>query len=136
MHQQLSEAIKYWEYIAPLVKYPKSHKQYHALVEQLDELLDIVGNDESHRLMGLVDAVSHLISSYEEQHFHTPGTKGIDALKFLMKAHHLTQSDLSEIGSQGVISEILREKRSLNLRQIKLLAKRFSVDPSTFIDDE
>ena len=48
---------------------------------------------------------------------HGRATKDIDALKFLMKAHHLTQSDLSEIGSQGVISEILRGKRPLNLRQ-------------------
>lgn len=52
-----------------------------------------------------------------------------------MESHHLHQSDLPEIGSQGVISEILNGKRSLNLRQIKLLAKRFKVEASTFIDD-
>jgi HTH-type transcriptional regulator/antitoxin HigA len=57
------------------------------------------------------------------------------ALKFLMKAHHLSQSDLPEIASQGVLSEILRGKRTLNLRQTKLLAKRFGVAPATFIND-
>ena len=52
-----------------------------------------------------------------------------------MQANHLKQSELPEIGSQGVVSEILRGKRVLNLRQIKLLAERFYVDPATFIDD-
>lgn len=52
-----------------------------------------------------------------------------------LHAHLLSQADLPEIASQGVLSEILNEKRSLNLRQIKLLSKRFGVSPSTFIDD-
>lgn len=135
MQQQLSEAIKYWNHIAPVVKYPKNKKEFNELVSQLDELLGIVGNNENHRLMGLVDAISNLISSYEEQHFQIPTVKGIDALKFLMDTHHLSQSDLLEIASQGVLSEILHGKRSLNLRQIKLLSKRFGVAPATFIDD-
>jgi HTH-type transcriptional regulator/antitoxin HigA len=50
-----------------------------------------------------------------------------------MSEHGLKQSDLTEIGSQGVVSEILNGKRELNTRQIKLLAKRFSVAPSLFI---
>lgn len=135
MHQQLSEAIKYWNHIAPLVKYPKNRKEYKELVTQLDELLEIVGGNEHHRLMGLVDALSHLISIYEEQHFKAPEIKGIEALKFLMQSHLLSQKDFPEIASQGVFSEILKGKRALNLRQIKLLAKRFGVDYSTFIDD-
>jgi HTH-type transcriptional regulator/antitoxin HigA len=52
-----------------------------------------------------------------------------------MELHELNQSDLAnEIGSQGVVSEILNGKRELNVRQIKALARRFHVDPSTFID--
>ena len=135
MHQQLSEAIKYWDHIAPVVKYPKSNKEFNNLVSQLDELLNIVGDDEEHHLMGLVDAISHLIASYEAQHFQAPTVKGIDALKFLMSIHHLSQTDLPSIASQGVLSEILHGKRALNVRQIRLLSKRFGVDPSTFIDD-
>jgi HTH-type transcriptional regulator/antitoxin HigA len=135
MHQQLSQAIKHWNYIAPVVRYPKNHKEYNKLVSQLDELLEIVGDDEEHRLMGLVDIMSNLIASYEEHRFQAPAIKGSEALKFLMKTHQLSQADLSEIASQGVLSEILHGKRLLNVRQIKLLSKRFGVDPSTFIDD-
>lgn len=135
MHHQLSEAIKYWNHIAPVVKYPKNNKELNKLVSQLDELLEVVGNNEKHRLMGLVDAISHLISSYEEEHYQKPKIKGIEALRFLMDTNHLSQSDLPEIASQGVLSEILNGKRPLNLRQIKLLSKRFGVSPSSFIDD-
>ena len=134
MQQQLTQAIKHWKYVAPIVAYPKNAKQYEQLVSQLEELLDIVQNDEKHPLMGMVDVLSHLISNYEEQNHPASKIMGIDALKFLMESHQLSQSDLPEIGSQGVVSEILRGKRQLNVRQIKLLANRFSVDPATFID--
>jgi HTH-type transcriptional regulator/antitoxin HigA len=84
--------------------------------------------------MGLVDLLSQLIAEYEDDRSQDVRGKGIDALLFLMETNHLNQSDLSEIASQGVMSEILNRKRALNLRQIKLLAKRFNVDPSTFLD--
>jgi HTH-type transcriptional regulator/antitoxin HigA len=50
-----------------------------------------------------------------------------------MEEHDLRQSDLPEIGSQGVISEMLSGKRQFNVRQIKLLSKRFKVSPAVFI---
>jgi HTH-type transcriptional regulator/antitoxin HigA len=50
-----------------------------------------------------------------------------------MKEHGLTQSDLPEIGSQGVVSEILAGARELNVRQIRRLAKRFGVSPAVFV---
>jgi HTH-type transcriptional regulator/antitoxin HigA len=52
---------------------------------------------------------------------------------FLMQQHQLTQSELPEIGTQGVVSEILSGKRELNLRQIKVLAERFNVPISAFV---
>ncbi len=45
----------------------------------------------------------------------------------------LTQSDLPEIGSQAVVSEVLNGKRDLNVRQIRALATRFGVSPAVFI---
>jgi HTH-type transcriptional regulator/antitoxin HigA len=48
-------------------------------------------------------------------------------LAFLMQSHGLRQSDLPEVGSQGVVSEVLAGKRELNLRQVTALAKRFRV---------
>ena len=48
-------------------------------------------------------------------------------LAYLTTEDRLRQSDLPEIGSQGVVSEVLAGKRALNLRQVKALAKRFAV---------
>jgi HTH-type transcriptional regulator/antitoxin HigA len=56
-----------------------------------------------------------------------------DTLKTLMEEHNLKQSNLPEIGSQGVISEILSGKLQLNVRQIKPLSKRFNVSPAVFM---
>jgi HTH-type transcriptional regulator / antitoxin HigA len=50
-----------------------------------------------------------------------------------MEEHSLSQSDLPEIGSEGVVSEILNGKHSLNVRQIQALAERFNVSPATFL---
>jgi HTH-type transcriptional regulator / antitoxin HigA len=50
-----------------------------------------------------------------------------------MEAHGLTQSELPEIGGQGVVSKILSGERELNIRQIRRLAKRFGVSPTVLI---
>jgi hypothetical protein len=51
----------------------------------------------------------------------------------ILTEHDLKQSDLPEVGSQGVVSEILSGKRDLNVRQMRALAKRFGVSPAVFI---
>jgi len=132
----LEDTIEHWKHISPVIRDPQTEDEYEKLARMLDKLLDIVGEDESHELMGLVDVISHMISMYDEAHEEQRQEGyGIVALKFLMEQHDLGQSDLkSEIGSQGVVSEILNGKRQLNLTHIKKLAKRFHVLPATFID--
>ncbi|MCF8209280.1 MAG: hypothetical protein K9K38_07750 [Rhodoferax sp.] len=51
-----------------------------------------------------------------------------------MQQHGLKQKDLGDIGSQGVVSEILMGKHELNIRQIRTLAERFGVSSATFVD--
>ena len=50
-----------------------------------------------------------------------------------MAEHDLRQADLPEVGSQGVVSEILSGKRELNVRQIRALAGRFGVSAAVFV---
>lgn len=132
----LSETIQYWKHISPIIHEPQNDEEYEKLASMLDQLLDMVGDNESHELMGLVDVISHMIALYDEN-YEEKVQKGsrIDALKFFMEQHGLEQSDLkNEIGSQGVVSEILNGKRQLNISHIKKLAERFHVTPATFID--
>ncbi len=49
-----------------------------------------------------------------------------------MAEHGLRQVDLAELGSQGVVSEILSGKRRLNERNVELLSKRFSLPEELF----
>ena len=73
------------------------------------------------------------IETYESHYVNKIEGNSIDALNALIGEHGLKQSDLSEIGSQGVVSEILSGKRQLNVHQIKILGNRFKVSPAVFI---
>ncbi|MDI6746210.1 MAG: helix-turn-helix domain-containing protein [Rhodocyclaceae bacterium] len=115
--------------IAPI----RNAAHYRRMVATLEALLDASGGDESHPAMELVDIVGGLIEDYESAQQPLPGTTGIQALKFLMEQHGLKQSDLHEIGSQGVVSEILSGKRALDIRQVRALGERFGVSPATFV---
>lgn len=126
------ELQQHWTAISPLLSL-RNEKEYDGAVKRLNHLLDKVGADEQHPLYTLLDTLGTLIHAYEEEHHPIPACSGVDVLRFLMEEHDLTQSDLPEIGSQGVVSEILQGKRELNVRQIRALAKRFHVSPGVFI---
>lgn len=111
----------------------RTEADYNRAIEVLNKLLDEVGDNESHPLYNFLEVLGTLIESYEEDHVNIPDVPGREVLKFLMEEHGLTQKDLPEIGSQGVVSEVLHGKRELNTRQIKELSKRFGVSPAVFI---
>lgn len=107
-------------------------KDYDRAIELLNQLLDEVGDDESHPLFNFLDVLGTMIERYEEDHVKIPDVSARDMVKFFMEQHDLKQSDLPEIGTQSVVSEILSGKRELNTRQIKALSKRFHVSPAVF----
>ena len=122
----------YWQNISPLLII-HNEREYDAAVERMNELLDEIGTDENHPLYSLLDTLGTLIEAYEEEHHAIPDANGAEVLRFIMDEHGLTQSELPEVGSQGVVSEILNGKRELNVRQIRALAKRFNVSASAFV---
>ena len=133
MNIQLKEIAKVWPDIQPIFSVPHNKKDYNKLVNLLDSLIDEVGNNENHPLTSLMETIGSLIETYESQYINEIEGDPIVALNALMEEHGLKQLDLSEIGSQGVVSEILSGKRQLNVRQIKILSKRFKVSPAVFI---
>jgi HTH-type transcriptional regulator / antitoxin HigA len=122
----------HWTNIAPLLTI-RNEREYNAAIKRLNELLDEIGTNEKHPLYSFLDTLATLIYAYEEEHYPIPESTGADVLRFLMEEHGLTQSDLPEVGSQGVVSEILNGKRELNVRQIRALAERFGVSTAVFI---
>ena len=133
MNIQLKEIAKVWPDIQPIFSVPHNEKDYNKLVNFLDNLIDEVGNNENHPLTSLMETIGTLIETYESQYVNEIEGNSIDALNALIEEHGLKQADLSEIGSQGVVSEILSGKRQLNVRQIKILSNRFKVSPAVFI---
>lgn len=136
---KLSKLIPAWKGLRNSVPFfgpirnERDYASMHALMEQL---LDVVGDDEDHPLADLLDVIGVLVAQYEDE--NTPGlsapSEPLDVLKFLMLQHELKQSDLrKEIGTQGVVSEILSGNRQINARQAKALAKRFKVSPAVFL---
>jgi len=123
---------QHWATIRPLLTI-RNEREYDQAIKRLNDLLDEIGTNERHPLYGLLDTLGTLLEAYEEKHHPTPETSGADMLRFFMGEHGLTQSDLREIGSQGVVSEIISGRRELNVRQIRALAKRFHVSPAVFI---
>ena len=121
-----------WTQVSALLKI-QNEQEYDLALERLNGLIDEVGTDARHPLYSLLDTLGTVVHAWEEQHHSMPRLEGADSLSFLMEEHELTQSDLPEVGSQGVVSEILSGKRELNVRQIRALSKRFGVSPSVFV---
>lgn len=133
MNPYLQKIEKVWPSISGILSVPRNHDEFINLSNMLDEIIDEVGNNEKHILASLMETIGLLIEKYEDEHHQVPQISGVDILKEFMIENNLKQSDLSELGSQGVVSEILNGKRELNIRQVKTLADKFSVSPSVFI---
>jgi len=132
-HLKINEMVKVWPQISPFVSVPHTQEQYEKAVKILDVLLEKVGEDENHPLASLMEILGTLIENYENQKLIEVSSDPVGVLNFLMKEHGLKQRDLYDIGSQGVVSEILKGKRELNIRQIKVLSRRFNVSPAVFL---
>ena len=98
----------------------RNEREYDDAVAQLNELVDEIGDHPKDPRYRFIDTLSLLIEAYDRAHHPIPDATGAEVLRSLMEEHRLRQSDLPEIGSQGVVSEIL-------------LGKRFGLDPGVFL---
>ncbi len=111
----------------------RTRAAYEKAVEAMNALIDGGAGDERHALAGLLDLLGLLIGGYEDAHRTPHDLPAAQVLRWLMDRHGLRQSDLPEVGSQGVVSEVLSGKRELNAGQIKRLSQRFGVGASAFL---
>lgn len=132
MSMKIREIQPHWTVIRPYLSI-RNEEDYDRAIGQMNELIDIVGTDEDHPMYEFLDTLGTLIHAYEERYHLMPSVSGAEVLRYLMEEHGLRQADLPEVGSQGVVSEILNGKRELNVRQVRELAKRFHVSPAVFI---
>lgn len=108
--------------------------EYDDVVAFMNGLLDVVGDDEEHDLVNLLDWVGRLVEDYENTRHAVPDAAPDEVLRFLLDQHDLKQNDLAmEIGGQSVVSDILNGRREINARQAKALAARFGVSAAAFL---
>jgi len=117
----------------------RNKSDYDHAVRLIEAILDETRNtsareDAAHPLTDLQDLLTAAVREYEATHHAIPASSPRDVLRFLMDQHTLTQSDLPEVGSQSVLSEILAGRRMLNTRQITALVERFHVSADAFIE--
>lgn len=112
-----------------------SEEQYQNALQAFELLLpDIEGETPpSDEALELFNTIGEHLRVYEQQKMQAPSVSGSELLRFLMQQHGLKQSDVPELGSQGVVSEILNGKRTLNLRQAKALGSRFKLEYTAFL---
>ncbi len=133
MVQEFQQLIEIWPSISPYLSAPSSDEELDELIGFADYLMDHTKGLSEHPLIGLLDLVGTLIAEYERTHIPEPEGTPIGCLQYFMAEHGLKQKDLTEIGSPGVISEVMSGKRALNKRQIKALSARFECSPAIFI---
>ena len=64
---EVERAEQIWPELAPMLYVPHSESEYQRLVTLLDELIDHVGEDETHPLASLMEVVGALIEGYEDE---------------------------------------------------------------------
>jgi HTH-type transcriptional regulator/antitoxin HigA len=112
----------------------ENERHFRAMVKFMNKLVDKIGDQENHPLMGLLHIVTAFVHEYEERNVAVPEASPAEVLRFLMEQHGFRQADLAEeFSSQSNVSEVLNGKREINARQARALAKRFGVSPAVFI---
>jgi len=132
MSQLLENTINYWPIVAQVLSVPQTKADYQRTVTLLDELVDIIGDDESHNLISLMDTLSLLVESYENEHYPITDVSAKEVLQSIMQEHGLQKSDFPEIGDQDKMLDILNGKQQLNSLQIRALSTRFHVSEKVF----
>lgn len=107
-------------------------QDYEAATQLADELVNEGAMEEGHPQHSLFMMLSDLIYAYDQRHYPPPNVQGVQVLRFLMDQHDLKQTQIPEIGSQSVVSEILAGKRSLTVDHIRKLSERFGISPNSF----
>ncbi len=68
MSTEIQTAQDVWPMLAPVVFVPHGESDYQQLVEMLDNLIDVVGENEDHPLASLMEVIGVLIEKYEDEH--------------------------------------------------------------------
>ncbi len=122
----------HWDAIGHLLLI-KNEEEYDRAAELLNHLIDEIGDNELHPLYEFLDTLGTVMCAYEEKHHAIPDCDGIEMLRFFIEEHGLAPSDLTEIGTETQVADILNNKRELTAKHLRVLGERFHVSPGLFV---
>lgn len=111
----------------------RSEEDYDRTVALMNYLVDVVGDKETHALVGLLDLVGELVEDYESRHFAIEPSEPREVLRYLIEIRGLKQGDLADIVAQSNLSAILAGKRKISASLAGKLARFFKVSPAVFV---
>lgn len=117
----------------PVLHPIRNDEEHTAVLEAFEKLMSRSVEQPDSPEAGLYVLLADRLEAYERRTAPVPATAPHEALRFLMEQHGLRQNDLPELGSQGVVSELLSGKRDINARQARALADRFRVEVGLFV---
>jgi len=110
-----------------------TEQDYQSALKRIEVIFDAPpGSKEGDEL----EILGILVDEYEKKRFPIETPKPVEAIKFRMDQLGLQQKDLANIlGSKSRASEILSRKRSLSLRQIRILYKRLGIPAEVLLQE-
>ncbi len=124
------------ESFMPWVNGISSKEQYEDLLEVMDQLVEDYDSNQT-----LINMIFPILERFEEEAEQFKAfnervddlDQGVAMLTVIIDQHQLTYSDLPEIGSKSLVSQIINGHRSLTLRHIKGLSERFGIPKYMFV---
>lgn len=109
-------------------------KEYNAIVERIEELLQNPDNIENKDAKGYVELslLSDLVADYEERHYPVKKPSLIEVVKLRMAEMGLNQKRLSELlgVSTSRVSEYLNGKSEPTLKVAREISRKLNIDAS------
>jgi HTH-type transcriptional regulator/antitoxin HigA len=103
----------------------KTEEHYKEAMTQMQSLWDCPENSPE---ADVLEVLSMLIEQYEKTHHAITPLDPIDAIRYEMDEHGLSQKDMVKyFGSKERVSEVLNRKRPLTLKMIKTLHRDLGI---------
>ena len=110
----------------------KTEEEYDRIVDRVEQLL--FRENRSPEESALLDLLTLLVSSYDDQHYAIADCSGREVLLELIEQNGLKQADLvGVIGPKGIVSEVVNGKRDISKKQEQRLGEFFGLPYTVFL---
>jgi HTH-type transcriptional regulator/antitoxin HigA len=111
----------------------KTERDYDLALERINLIFD--AQPETQEFDGL-DILVTLIEKYEAIHYPIPAPEPIEAIRFMMEQNAMNDSDLGILlNSRSRVSELFNRKRSLTIKQIRILHEKLKIPAAILIKE-